>query len=46
MALADKGVFSYQAKDVNFMEIGGGLSARIEPVNSNVARLFLVDKRG
>eukprot|EP00611_Tribonema_gayanum_P028837 TRINITY_DN7534_c0_g1_i1.p2 TRINITY_DN7534_c0_g1~~TRINITY_DN7534_c0_g1_i1.p2 ORF type:complete len:112 (+),score=27.64 TRINITY_DN7534_c0_g1_i1:197-532(+) len=42
MALSEKGNFSYLRDDVNFVVIDGNLTARIERINNDVARLYIV----
>lgn len=42
MALSKKGSFSYLQDNVYFVVIDDNLTARIECINNNVARLYLV----
>lgn len=46
MVLSKKGNFSYLQDNVNYVEIDGQLTLRIERINDNIARLFLVDHLG
>ena len=42
MALSRKGSFSYLHDNVNYVQLDPNLTARIERINNNVARLYLV----
>ena len=38
-----KGSFSYENDNVHYMELDASLTIRIEKINLNVARVYLVD---
>ncbi|BDA47680.1 hypothetical protein COCOBI_10-5310 [Coccomyxa sp. Obi] len=44
--LALKGSFSYTQNNVNFMDLDNGLTIRIECIDEEIARVYLVDAHG
>ena len=46
MAFCDKGTFSYEQDNENYVVIDQQLTARVAKLNKNVARLYLVDGAG
>ena len=43
MALCEKGIFSYEQDNENYVVIDQYLTARVARLNNNVARLYLVE---
>ena len=43
MALTKKGSFSYEQDTVNYLQIDGDLSIRIQRIDSHVARVYIVN---
>ncbi|EIE26306.1 hypothetical protein COCSUDRAFT_58847 [Coccomyxa subellipsoidea C-169] len=43
MVLTNKGSFSYLQDNVNYLQIDGALSIRIERINNNVARVYIAN---
>ena len=41
--LSKKAIFSYKQDDVSYLALDGILTIRIEQINNNVARVYLVD---